>query len=113
MGYDCPVSVDGLYSKYKCYKLSSATDKHNCVKGIYTCTVQSLYGTAHYKTDLVITRSCCPKSFYHGTLQRNYRKMTISFSYNSFVKLSLLLNYNRVLDSIPMDPKHYIKETAL
>ena len=29
-----------------------------------------------------------PKYFYHGILQRNYRKMTIkwSFSYNFFVK---------------------------
>ena len=36
-----------------------------------------------------------PKFFYHGILQRNYRKMTItwSFSYNSFVKLYL---YNMI-----------------
>ena len=45
------------------------------------------------------------KKFYRGILQRNYRKMTIkwSFSYNSFVKLSL-----DVSQSILMAPKHNI-----
>ena len=55
-------------------------------------TVQSLYNTPHYNTDLDITHSC---NSFHGILQRNYRKMTIewSFSYNSFVKLPF---YNMV-----------------
>ena len=44
--------------------------------------------------DLDKTQSWCGvalKYFYNGILQRNYRKMTIewSFSYNSFVKLFL------------------------
>ena len=48
-----------------------------------------------------------PIFFYHDILQRNYRKMTIS--YNSFVKLPL---YSMIhLQSIPMDPKdRVIKE---
>ena len=46
------------------------------------------------------------KCFYHGILQRDYRKMTIkwSFSYNSFLKLSLY--YWR--QSVLIDPKHSI-----
>ena len=61
------------------------------------CTVQFLYKKLHYHSNLDILRSCCGSQvFYHGILQRNYRKMTIiwSFSYNSFVKLLL---YNTVL----------------
>ena len=44
----------------------------------------------------------------HGNLQRNDRKMTISWSffYNSFVNFSLLITW-----SVNMDPKH--KGTAL
>ena len=70
------------------YKLSQ---KMNIYFMIYR--VQSLYNMPHYKTDLDITRSCCGSLIFHyrGILQRNYRKMTIpwSFSYHSFVKLSL------------------------
>ena len=54
-------------------------------------TVQSLYNTPPYNTDMDITQLCCGSQFfYHGFLQRNYRKMTMkwSFPYNSFVKLS-------------------------
>ena len=33
--------------------------------------------TTGYNTDLDITQSCCgSKIFFHGILQRNYRKMT-------------------------------------
>ena len=64
-------------------------------------------------SDLVITQIwiehghfVAPELLYHRILQRNYRKMTIawSFSYNSFVKLSI---YN-VIQFIPMDPKHSV-----
>ena len=55
-------------------------------------TVQSLYNTPCYNADLGLTRSCCGSHFfYHGILQRNFRKMTIvwSFSYNFLVKFIL------------------------
>ena len=40
--------------------------------------VQSFYNTSSYNTELDVTRSCCGSQiFYHGILQRNYRKMTI------------------------------------
>ena len=48
--------------------------------------------------DLVISEPC-----YKGTiLQRNYRKMTIiwSFSYNSFVKFHVKKNENHSMDFI-------------
>ena len=56
-------------------------------------TVQNLHNMPHFNTDFDVTWSfCCPHIFFYlGILQRNYRKMTMkrSFSYNSFVKLSL------------------------
>ena len=55
--------------------------------------LQSFYSIPPYNTDLDITQSCCGSQFfYHGILQRNYRKMTIkwSFSYNSFVKFPII-----------------------
>ena len=58
---------------------------------VQNATVQSLYNTPHYYMYLDLTQLCCDSHFfYHGILQRNYRKMTIewSFSYYSFVKLS-------------------------
>ena len=61
--------------------------------------------------DLNITWSCCVSHiFYHGILQRNYRKMTIkwSFSYNSFVKFPLYKHDSLVTLSIPMDPKYSV-----
>ena len=47
-----------------------------------------------------------PNFFHHGHLQRNYRKMTIkwSFSYNSFVKLSLYITIHLLIRSIYLDP---------
>ena len=63
-------------------------------------------------TDSDITRSCSGfQIFYHGILQRKYWKMTISwsFSYNSFVKLSLFnMVHKFITGSIPMDLKHSI-----
>ena len=64
--------------------------------------MQSLYNAPH----LGITQACCDfHIFYHGILQRNYRKMTMewSFSYNSFVKLSLY-NNSPITQSNLMDP---------
>ena len=63
-----------------------------------TSTVKSLYKTICYNTDLDITWShsvIAHNFFYHEILQRSYRKMTMkwSFSYKSFVKLSL---YNMI-----------------
>ena len=56
------------------------------------------------------SHSVAPKFFYCEILQRNYREMTIkwSFSYNSFVKLSLYIKIHSLVitQSIPMDPKH-------
>ena len=55
-------------------------------------TVQSLYNTPHYNTDLDITcHGVAKKKVNHGILQRNYKKMTIKwpFSYVFFAKLSL------------------------
>ena len=55
---------------------------HNILHSDYT--VDSLYNALFevYRNDLVISELC-----YNGTiLHRNYRKMTVSFSYNSFVK---------------------------
>ena len=48
------------------------------------------------------------KLFYHGILLRNYRKMTIkwSFSYNSFVKLSVDL----IEWPTRMDPKYSLRK---
>ena len=71
-----------------------------------SCTVQSHYKVPQYNMDLDIT---WPKYFYHGILPRDYRKMTIkrSFSYNSFVKLSLY-NMIHLTRSIPMDPKYSV-----
>ena len=49
--------------------------------------------SSRYNMSLSINPSCCGSHiiFYLGFLQSNYRKMTMewSFSYNSFVKLSL------------------------
>ena len=56
----------------------------------------SFYSILPYNADLDITQSCCGSQFfYHGILQRNYRKMTIkwSFSYNSFVKFPIITWY--------------------
>ena len=46
----------------------------------------------------------------HGILQRNYRKMTIkwSFSYNSFVKVYLYQQDSLITWSISMDPKQSV-----
>ena len=45
-------------------------------------------------------------NFYHGILQRNYRKMTMkwSFSYYSFIKLSLYLHNSLITQTIPRTP---------
>ena len=69
-------------------------------------TVQSLYNTPNFNMNVNLTHSCCVSQFfYHGILQRNYRKMTIKWSFSySFVKLSL---YNKIdLQPIPKDLKH-------
>ena len=66
---------------------------------LFQNTAQALYNTPHYNTDLNnntvilwLPKCIAMELFCHGILQRNYRKMTIlwSFSYNSFVKLSPL-----------------------
>ena len=68
--------------------------------------VQSLYNTPRYNMDLDIMLAI----FYHGILQRNYRKMTFnwSFSYNCFVKIVPLYHTSLIKPSIPMDSKHSI-----
>ena len=49
----------------------------------------------HYILNPLITCILWLLNFvYHGILQRNYRKMTWSFSYNSFVKLSLYKSFS-------------------
>ena len=66
-------------------------------------TVQSLYNTPCCNRNWDITQSCCgSQSFYHGILRRNYRKMTIlwSFSYKSIVKLSLYTGFPRALENL-------------
>ena len=56
--------------------------------------MHSLYNTPHYNMGLIQHgHVVAPKYFNHGILQRNYRKMKWSFSYNSFVKLPL---YNMI-----------------
>ena len=57
----------------------------------YLVNIQCSSFVTHLMDLDIIQSSCGSHFFYHGTLQMNYRKMTIkwSFSYNSFVKLSL------------------------
>ena len=52
--------------------------------------IQFLYNKPHYNTDLDNKVVLWPPIFLNGNLQKNYRKMTIkwSFPYHSFVKLS-------------------------
>ena len=50
-------------------------------------TVQPLYNTPRYNTDFAYTQSHCVSQFffYHGILQRNEWKMTISWSFPEMV----------------------------
>ena len=73
----------------------------NCIEN---STVQSLYNTPHYNTDLDITRSDYGfQFFYDGILQRNHRKITLKWSIpfiaNSFLKCPFIahLTYSTVL----------------
>ena len=71
---------------------------------VITNTVQLLYNTPHYSMDLDITWSCCGSQiFYHGILQRNYKKITIkwSFFYNFFVNGPFITPYG---------PKYSVKK---
>ena len=53
-------------------------DKLETVQSTYS-TVQFLYKTPHLQQGFDITQSCFGSQiFYHGILQRNYRKMTIN-----------------------------------
>ena len=45
--------------------------------GLCIYTVLSLYNTLLYNTFFDITQSCLAPIFFHGILQRNYRKMTM------------------------------------
>ena len=86
---------------------------------ICSYTVQTLYNILHYNTDLDITRPCCgSQTFDHWILQRNYRKMTIkwSFSCNSFVKLMYcpkIYNDSFITQSIHTDSQNSVKCTVL
>ena len=71
------------------HKAINPTKKQNILRSnelsqiVYTYRVQSLYKTLHYKMDLDITRSCCGSQvFNHGILPKNYRKMTIKWSFS-------------------------------
>ena len=87
--------------------------------------LQSPYNAPHYNMDLDRTWSCSGSQtflllkfyIYYGILQRNSRKMTIkwSFSYNSFVKLSLYIKKKNsfITGSISMDTKHSVKVIKL
>ena len=58
------------------------------------CSVKFLYNTTHYYTDLDITWPCCDsQNILPWNFTKKLRKMTMkwSFSYNSFVKIVLLL----------------------
>ena len=79
----------------------------------YDYTVHSLYNALFevYRNDLVISELC-----YNGTiLHRNYRKMTVSFSYNSFVKLygKTFRSHMSVLYHNPCYNEVHYKGTAL
>ena len=58
-------------------------------------TIQSLYNTPCYNTNMDITRSCSGSHFFAMEFNKG---ILWSFSYNSFVKLSLynMITYNRV-----------------
>ena len=102
--------VESVYNT-PCYSMDLPRNAKSLSIALNTHTVHSLYNIPHYNIDLDITRSCGSQfSFFHGILQRKYRKMTIrwSFSYYSFVKLSL---YNLFMLWLPsVLPFNFIKE---
>ena len=80
-------------------------------------TVWSLYNISHYNSDFNRTWLYWGSQFfYHGILQKNYRKMTIkwSFSYNSFVELSFFdtIYFNNTALSHGAQTVFYIPPTA-
>ena len=100
--------------KYRTVKASEKKQKQKKLN-LTLSTVHFLYNTPHYIMDLDthVTQSSCGSQLflYHCILQRNYWKMTIkwSFSYKSFVKLSLYLEHSSLITlSIPIGPKYRV-----
>ena len=70
-------------------------------------TMQSLYNTLHYNMDSDITQWCCGSQiFYHGVLQRNYRKNDHFQFYKGIIGKWQFQFYKRIIGKWPF---HFYK----